>query len=156
MTECSRSSWKVTLQAALNVHPCQHVEASLTSPSHSCRCEKCWTLKFSFLTLNWLLLSDVLSWFALCLDLHSSKTVDLINFVHQFPLRHIDFCHCFGWCCPAFKVGLLGRFCLVLQFQWLSSFRLLAMVSAYAVPLHFLLSNFQSNDYRLSLTPALP
>jgi len=32
----------VTLPASLNVRPCQHVEASLTSSSHSCRSDTCW------------------------------------------------------------------------------------------------------------------
>jgi len=39
----------------------------------------------------------------------------------------------------AFKFVLVDLFNLVLQFPWLSSFRLLAMVSAYAQSLHFLL-----------------
>ncbi len=32
----------VTLPLSLNVRPCQHVDASLTSWSHSCRSDTCW------------------------------------------------------------------------------------------------------------------
>ncbi len=39
----------------------------------------------------------------------------------------------------SFKFVLIGLFYLVLQFPWLFSFRFLAMVSAYAQSLHFLL-----------------
>jgi hypothetical protein len=32
----------VTLQASWSIRPCQHVEASLPSSSHSCRSDTCW------------------------------------------------------------------------------------------------------------------